>query len=276
MLVERPAAADTVRQVASGDCGDHLVELRRAARGRRPVRRGTAPPAGPTAPAWPGPAAAFARPTAVGVPEPSCAAAHPSTSATTREDGRHEEASLLRLHQVRCPRLHQVRGRPRRSRCCARRHRWSSAVDRPVGRGVAEPPGGPHRGGPGVGRVGDGQLGGDEDRLAGALGDLGGRLGEAGVLALVVGDDPLEAVVGVERPAPHHRGLVRLDAEARGGSPRRRRGAPAISSSTCGIVSRVSPPARSTGLLRLHRGGSSSSIASCRSAGSGERRASCG
>ena len=85
---------------------------------------------------------------------------------------------------------------------------------------------------------------------------LGRGLGEARVLALVVGDDALEAVVGVEAALPHQPRLVRLDAEAevddgvdvgvrgdqlaapRGwcrGSRRRR---------------------RSTGLLRLHRGGS--------------------
>ena len=41
----------------------------------------------------------------------------------------------------------------------------------------------------------------------------------------------------------------------------------AISSITSGIVSRVSPPAQSTGLLRLQRGGSCSSIAASRSSG---------
>ena len=45
-------------------------------------------------------------------------------------------------------------------------------------------------------------------------------------------------------------------------------GCPAISSITSGIVSRVSPPAQSTGLLRLQRGGNLASIASRRSSGS--------
>ena len=43
----------------------------------------------------------------------------------------------------------------------------------------------------------------------------------------------------------------------------------AIRSITSGIVSRVSPPARSIGLLRLQRGGTSLSMAARRSSGSG-------
>ena len=49
------------------------------------------------------------------------------------------------------------------------------------------------------------------------------------------------------------------------------RGAAPTISSTSGIVSRVSPPARSTGLLRLQRGGSFSSIAARRSSGERQR-----
>ena len=139
--------------------------------------------------------------------------------------------------------------------------------DRPVGRGVAEAAGGADGGRAGVGRVGDGELGGREDRLAGRGGDVGGGLGEAGVLALVVLDDPLEAVVGVEATGLHHRRLVRLDAEAEI-DDRVDVGVRAISSITSGMVSRVSPPARSTGLLRLQRGGSSVSISASRSSGS--------
>ena len=55
--------------------------------------------------------------------------------------------------------------------------------------------------------------------------------------------------------------LVRLDARARGTRSRRSSGWRATSSSTLGMVSRVSPPARSIGLLRLQRGGRCSSIA---------------
>ncbi len=133
--------------------------------------------------------------------------------------------------------------------------------DRPVGRGVAEPAGGADRRRAGVVGGGDRQLGRGQDRLAGLGGDLGGGLREAGVLALVVGDDALEAVVGVE---------AALRASCRAWfdwMPRPRytitastSGWRATSSSTSGIVSRVSPPARSIGLLRLHRGGSCSSI----------------
>src|SRR6187431_2583386 len=50
----------------------------------------------------------------------------------------------------------------------------------------------------GVGGVGDGELGGGEDRLAGGLAEGSGDLGEAGVLALVVVDDPVEAVARIE------------------------------------------------------------------------------
>ena len=46
-------------------------------------------------------------------------------------------------------------------------------------------------------------------------------------------------------------------------------GCDAASSRIFGTVSRVSPPAMSTGLLRLHRGGSSASMAAIRSSGSG-------
>ena len=74
--------------------------------------------------------------------------------------------------------------------------------DRPIGARVAEPARGPHRGRAGVGGIGDRQLGGGEDRLAGAPAELVGGLGEAGVLALVVGDDALEAVGrGKKRPS---------------------------------------------------------------------------
>ena len=44
--------------------------------------------------------------------------------------------------------------------------------------------------------------------------ELVGGLGEAGVLALVVADDAVEAVAGEEPAVAHHPGLVRLDAEA--------------------------------------------------------------
>src|SRR4029453_1126860 len=69
---------------------------------------------------------------------------------------------------------------------------------RPVRRRVAEPSRGPDGGGAGVVGVGHGQLGGGEDGLAGDLRQVGGGLGEPGVLALVVLHDPLEAVVRVE------------------------------------------------------------------------------
>jgi hypothetical protein len=90
----------------------------------------------------------------------------------------------------------------------------------------------------------------------------------------VVVDDALEAVVGVEGPVAHEPGLVGLDADAQvddGVDV----GVPAIISSTSGMVSRVSPPARSTGLLRLQRGGASCRSSANRSAGSSTVRGRC-
>ena len=68
--------------------------------------------------------------------------------------------------------------------------------------------------GPGLSGIGDGELGGGEDRLARRLAQLGRGRGVAGVLTLVVLDDAVEPVVGVEAALAHHPRLVRLDAEA--------------------------------------------------------------
>ena len=84
---------------------------------------------------------------------------------------------------------------------------------RPVGGRVAEPPGVADGAGAGVVGVGDGELGRGQHRLAGRGGHLGGRGREAGVLAFVVRDDPLQAGVVGEAALAHEAGLVRLDPE---------------------------------------------------------------
>jgi hypothetical protein len=51
--------------------------------------------------------------------------------------------------------------------------------------------------GAGIGRIGHGQLGGHQHRLAAGRRHLGRRFGEPAVLALVEGDDAFESVVGI-------------------------------------------------------------------------------
>ena len=73
--------------------------------------------------------------------------------------------------------------------------------DRTIGRWVAKTASFTNGGRPGVVRVRHGQFGGEQDRLSGCIGDIGGRLCKTRILALVVCHDPLKAVVRVERPA---------------------------------------------------------------------------
>ena len=138
--------------------------------------------------------------------------------------------------------------------------------------GVAEPAGGPHGRRARVVRVGDGQLGGGQDRLAVAL----ARARRPPRRSAAPG------ARGRRRSAPA-RGPGRTGPRAasapgcpgcrgRGRRWRATSGWAAISSITSGMVSRVSPPAQSTGLLRLQRGGSLVSICASRSSGSGIRR----
>src|SRR5680860_1387081 len=61
--------------------------------------------------------------------------------------------------------------------------------------------------------IGDRQLRRAEHGFAGRGGGLGGGQGEPRVLALVVGHDSLEAVVGIEATRAHQPRLVRLDPE---------------------------------------------------------------
>ena len=90
---------------------------------------------------------------------------------------------------------------------------------------------------------------------------------EPRVLALVVRDDAFEPVIGIERALAQEPSLVRLDAEPEV-DDRVDVGMAGDELHHLGDRVAVSPPAKSMGLLRLHRGGSFSSIAARRSSGS--------
>ena len=78
---------------------------------------------------------------------------------------------------------------------------------------VAQATTGTHRYGPGVVWVGKRQFRCSEDRLTRGLAQGGRSLRESGVLAFVVIDDPLEAMIRVEPPFTHEPRLIRLDAQ---------------------------------------------------------------
>jgi hypothetical protein len=83
--------------------------------------------------------------------------------------------------------------------------------DRSFAARVAQATGGTDRRGARIVRIGDGELGGAEDRLAARCAELGGRLREACVLAFVIRDDPLETVVRGTRAATKYRApLMRI------------------------------------------------------------------
>ena len=136
----------------------------------------------------------------------------------------------------------------------------SEGGHRPIAAGVAQPAGGPHRRRAGIVRIGDGQLAGDEDRLAGRRRSArrrpwrSGRPGVRGTRR----SGPGRGRDGSDPRASSAPGSIGCRCRAR--STASTASCSATSRSTSGIVSRVSPPAQSIGLPRLQRGGSSSSI----------------
>ena len=157
-------------------------------------------------------------------PRSACAVARPLASWATR---RHEARAHRRARAIRRARQPTAR----RPDTLAGREvlgvpvEVSECRDGPVGRGVAEPSGGPDRGRPGV--VGSATASSVAVRIGLPVGraHLGGRLARSGVLALVVLDDPLEPVVGIEAARRASAGPGSTGCRGRGRRPRRRRGA---------------------------------------------------
>ena len=79
---------------------------------------------------------------------------------------------------------------------------------------VTQPTTGPNSCWTGVGGIGQSEFRSHQDRFATGCRAFGSSLREPLILTFVIGNDPLETVIGEELPIPHQPCLVRLDTDS--------------------------------------------------------------